>query len=564
MHPRLVGERGHFIRRLQPAPEVRFRPVDTSAHRTILTGGPVFRPGGPPADAVGIAAGLIVAVGSYADVRAATGPCDEVIDTAGGMIFPGFQDAHVHPSIGGLVRLRCDLTSATNATEGLAVVEEFAAAHPGTGWILGGGWRYPWFERGEPTAELLEGITGRPIWLIGADGHTGWANREALERAGIDRSTPDPPGGVVVRDSTGLPLGALHSRAMDLVQQQIPPDSVDELVAALLEGQRYLLGLGITAWQDAYVEPALDAAYRRIAADGRLKARVRAAQLWNLDRGEEQFPEIVDRAETSVPGYSATAVKFLLDGVVEAQTGAMLAPYLTPAGTPGTSTGVDHIAPDDLTRAVTLVEAAGLQPHFHALGDRAVRNALDALTSSRATLGPVATRPHLSHLQVIDPADIPRFAPLGAVANIQPYWAQNDAAMVDLTLPLLGPERSGLQYPFGSLHSAGARLAMGSDWDVSTADVMRQVAVAVTRTDPPAGVTEPFLPEEGLPVEAALRAVTEGSAFVNGFESDSGRLEPGFRADCAVISGNPFTDPIHELEVDITILGGEIVHRTRG
>jgi predicted amidohydrolase YtcJ len=291
---------------------------------------------------------------------------------------------------------------------------------------------------------------------------------------------------------------------------------------------------------------------------------VRGALVWNRDRGLDQLDEIVDRAGETVGGYTPRSVKLMLDGVVENHTASMLAPYLNADGRPTGNHGIDMIDPGELRAVVTAVDAAGLQPHFHALGDGAVRHALDAVAAARTANGFRDTRPHLAHLQVIDPDDIPRFAALGATATIQPLWAQADEAMNELTIPFLGEERSAQQYPFGDLVRAGASLAMGSDWSVTTPDVLQQVAVAVNRNDPAAGIHEPFLPEQRLDVSTALAAVTAGSARVNHFDTDSGRIEPGMRADLVMVGGDPGNDPIHEIGVDLTMIGGAVVYRRPG
>ncbi len=530
----------------------------------MFAGGPVFRPGGRPVEAVGVIGGSIVAVGDMADVRRAVGGRYEPIDLGGRMLLPGFQDAHVHPVWGGLIRMRCDLEAATGPDEALDMVRRYVADHPDVPWIVGGGWRYEWFPSGNPPASLLDGITDRPVYLTVADGHSGWANTAAIRLAGVDAATADPADGVIVRNDDGTPQGTVHEGAMDLIDRAVPADTPEDLVGALEAGQRYLLSLGITAWQDAWVTDEVDAAYRALAAEGGLLARVRAALVWDRNRGPDQLAEIVERSAATIGGYVPRSVKLMLDGVVENHTACMLHPYLDGEGSATTNHGLDFIQPGELREIVTAVDAAGLQTHFHALGDGAVRNALDAIAAARTANGPSDTRPHLAHLQVIDPADIPRFAALGAVATIQPLWAQADAAMTELTIPFLGEERAALQYPFADLVRAGARLAMGSDWSVSTPDVLQQVAVAVNRNDPAAGIHEPYLPEQRLDVITALTAVTEGSAHVNHFDTDSGRIEPGLHADLVVVGGNPYTDPIHELGVDLTMIGGSVIWQRPG
>lgn len=532
-----------------------------TATSLLIHGGPVF--GHRPGSAIGCVGETIVAVGDRQSVAAVVGPDPQVIDLGGRLVTAGFQDAHIHPVMGGLIRMRCDLEPATNARSAIALIEAYAAAHGEEPWIRGGGWKYDWFEGGNPTASSVDPVTDRPMYLVVADGHSAWVNSAALRLAGVTADTPDPDDGIIVRDAAGSPTGTLHEGAMQLVERVVPPTTAHDREQALLAAQDHLLGLGITAWQDAWVTPGIDTAYRLLANTGRLRVRARAALWWDRDEGIEQLDELVACAREPAPNYAPHTVKLMLDGVCENHTAAMLDPYLDASGQPTTNRGIEFIDPAALPEIVTRIDAAGLQCHFHALGDRAVRNALDALEVARDRNGPSPHRPHLAHLQVIHPHDIPRFAALGAAANIQPLWAVADESMMRLTVPHLGPERSRLQYPFAALRDTGATLAMGSDWSVSTPDVLQQITVAVHRASPADGIDEAFLPEQRLELDDAILAATAGAAYVNFFDDDSGRIAPGLRADLAVVSGDPYSEPIHELSVDTTVLGGEVVHDTR-
>jgi predicted amidohydrolase YtcJ len=254
----------------------------------------------------------------------------------------------------------------------------------------------------------------------------------------------------------------------------------------------------------------------------------------------------------------------MLDGVLENFTGAMLGPYLDGHGAPTDRRGLDFIDPVALREIVTQVDALGFQPHFHAIGDRAVRNALDAVAAARRTNGPSDTRPHVAHIQVIHPDDVPRFAELDVAANAQPFWACHETQMDVLTIPFLGPERSGWQYPFGSLRRAGARLAMGSDWSVSTADPLREMEVAVTRVSDTERDGDPFLPDERLSLHEAFEAFTAGSAWVNHLD-DTGTLKAGCLADLVVLDRDVFAPdavPLADARVLATWVEGVAVHDT--
>jgi predicted amidohydrolase YtcJ len=518
----------------------------------------------PISDAVAVEGGRIAAVGAE-DVRAATGPKTEVLDLPGRLVMPGFQDAHVHPLWGGLDRLRCDLHDLGTREDYRDAVARYARTHPHEEWIEGGGWAMAVFPRGTPHRRDLDDLVpDRPVFLTNKDGHGAWVNSVALEQAGINARTADPDDGRIERDPDGRPSGTLHEGAMALVSDLIPEPSEEILRRAALEAQRYLHSLGITAWQDAIVEPAFLDVYRALDEGGQLTGRVRAALWWERDRGLEQVEELVER-RGSVSGsrLEAGTVKIMLDGVVENFTASMLEPYLDGRGRPTDNRGIPFVDPDSLPGVVTRLDDEGFQVHFHAIGDRAVRDALDAVEAAVAANGNTDHRHHVAHIQVVHPDDVPRFARLGAVANAQALWACHEPQMDDLTIPFLGPERTTHQYPFGSLLRAGATLAMGSDWSVSTPDPFQQMEVAVTRVDPGDRVGAPFLPEERIGVEDAMTAFTRGSAFVNHLDDRTGTIAPGMAADLVVVDrdiGSPEAGPIGDARALLTMVEGGVVH----
>jgi predicted amidohydrolase YtcJ len=524
-------------------------------------------PGRPAVEAVDVAVrdGRIAAVGPAAEIRAPAGPGTEEVEILGGLLLPGFQDAHVHPPTSGLERLRCDLNEAEDAESSLRVVAEYARGHPDEAWILGGGWWPAAFPGGTPRREDLDAIVpDRPVFLPNRDGHGAWVNTRALEAAGIDRATPDPPDGRIERaTATGAPAGTLHEGAMKLVERVIPPTSADDWERAILEAQTYLHSLGITAWQDAWVGPEHLDAYLALAERGELTARVVLAQWWERSQGIEQIDDLVERRgrAAAVDGVDAGTVKIMIDGVIENFTAHMLEPYLDATGRPTENRGFPFVEDPELVEAVTRLDREGFQVHFHAIGDAAVRSALDAVEAARRANGSLGNRHHVAHLQVVHPDDAPRFAALGVTATAQPFWASHEPQMDELTIPFLGPERSAQQYPFASLARAGARLAFGSDWSVSTPDPLLQIEVAVTRTDPDARDGDPFLPEERLEPQAALEAFTRGSAYVNRLDDQTGTIEPGKAADLVVLDHDPFVDgPIGDARAVLTLVGGRAVH----
>lgn len=533
----------------------------------LFTGGPVLTPGGRLTGAVAVSGGRITAVGPVDDLDTLVGPRTETVNLAGRLLIPGLQDAHIHPVLAAREQLQCDLTETETAEATVAAVRAYADAHPERDWITGGGWSMESFPGGTPAKELLDTVVpDRPVYLPNRDHHGAWVNSRALELAGITRDTPDPVGGRIDRDGSGEPTGTLQEGAMELVSRVMPGDTAEERLAALLHAQRYLHSLGITAWQDAIVGDFLGAenisdAYLTAARDGSLTARVTASLWWDRDRGAEQIADLVEQREALSHGrFRAHTVKLMLDGVAETATAALLEPYLDACGCVTGNRGTSFIDSAELPGYVTELDARGFQCHFHALGDRAVRDALDAVEAARRINGPSDTRPHLAHLQVVHPDDVGRFAALGATANIQPLWAAHEPQMDELTIPFLGAQRSGRQYPFRSLLRAGAMLAAGSDWPVSSADPWQGMHVAVNRVSP--GSSAPvFLPDERIGLADVLAAYTSGSARTNHLD-DTGRIVVGALADLVVLDRDPFDGPADEIAGTRTLatyVGGERV-----
>ena len=503
-------------------------------------------------DAVAVRGDRLIALGGP-DVRARIGPDTEVIDAADGLVLPGFQDAHVHAPFAGLDRLRIDLRTAATGQQCMDTIAAYAAANPELEWICGGGWALDCFPGGTPTRQALDGIVpDRPVYLLNRDGHSAWVNTEALRRGGVDRSTPDPSDGRYDRDASGELTGCLHEGAAHSFNyDHVPPPSTEMWQDAILESQAYLFSLGITGWQDALVTPATEQAYQGLADTGRLQARVVGALWWDRHRGLEQIEELVERRRTSARGsYHPTAVKIMVDGVLENYTGALLEPYCGHRIV-GASGGLTYVAPDLLSAAVTRLDALDFQAHVHAIGDRAVRMALDAVQAARAANGHRGNRHHIAHLELVHPDDLPRFRQLNVTANCQAFWAQHDPQLDVHTIPLIGAERVGRLYPFGDLYRSGATLAMGSDWGVTTADPLQQIEVAIRRVNPATRHERPLLPDQRLPLTAALGAFTAGSAYVN-HDDDAGSIAVGRRADLTLLDRNVFEDGCLPADATVT------------
>jgi len=532
------------------------------------------------AQAVAISGGRIAAVGTDAAMRPHVGPRTEVVNLRGRMVLPGFQDAHVHASGGGLERSQCDLTGVHTREGYLAAIRSYADRNPGAAWIVGGGWGMDVFPGGVPSKDDLdEVVPDRPVFLSNRDHHGAWVNSRALALAGVDAGTPAPPDGRIERTAAGEPQGTLHEGAMNLLHRVAPAVTLDEQVAGILEGQLYLHSLGITAWQEAIVGeyavvPDWFDAYREVERRGLLTARVTGALWWRRSVGLSQLDFLTERRSIADgPRFRTTSVKIMQDGVCENFTAAMLSPYLDEHVHETGGRGASFFDAEELKEAVTAIDARGFQVHTHAIGDRAVREALDAIAAARSANGPTQGRHHIAHIQVIHPEDVPRFRDLSVVANCQPLWASNEPQMTELTLPFLGPERSAWQYPFGSLARSGAQLCFGSDWPVSSPNPMWEMHTAVNRTTAPdypfrgPDVDTPFLPGERIGLPAAIAAFTIGSAYVNHDERDAGTVEPGKRADLVVLDRDLFAQPAAEIaqaEVDLTLVDGTAVHARPG
>jgi predicted amidohydrolase YtcJ len=522
------------------------------------------------AQAVAVEAGRIVAVGSDAKIEEMRGPRTRRIDLRGRTLLPGFQDAHVHPSMAGIGLLRLPLHDVPATRDDyLRVIREYADAHRDLDWIQGDGWYMSAFPGGTPTAaDLDRAVPDRPAYFENRDGHGAWVNSKALAMAAITRESADPPHGRIERDARGEPTGTLHEAAANLVGRLIPDPTPEERVRGLELAQVYLHRYGITAWQDAWVtEPELDA-YITFAERGKLTARAVACLWWERDGGPEQIPALVGRrARGRVGRLSSGTVKIMQDGVAENFTAGMLHPYLGADGAATANRGMSFVEPELLKFIVSELDALGFQVHFHALGDRAVRESLDAVEAARTKNGPSNGRHHLAHLQLVDPLDWPRFRRLNATATIQPYWACADQQMTELTLPFLARDRAALQYPFRSLRDAGARLAGGSDWTVSTPNVMKEIAVAVSRVCEEDRTTEPFLPSETLGLDDALAAFTRGSAFVNHLDDVTGSIQVGKLADLVVLDrdlDHLEGSPLGDVRVLLTLVEGEAVYTDEG
>lgn len=477
-----------------------------------------------------------------------------LIVKAPGLIVPGFHDAHIHLLEGSLFDLWVNLHDVPSYSY-TGVIAAAAAELPPTAWVRGGGWSMAAFPGGNPTAGLLDAVTGgRPAYLTARDGHSAWVNSAALRLAGIEATTADPPGGRIERDSSGAPTGTLHETAMHLVQ--LPEITAAEWAAALSVGQQYLHSLGIVGWQDARLSTPMLRAYVDAEAEGRLQARVAAAMHWDPTEGVDQIDGLVAARELTDDNLvRVPTVKIFVDGVVENRTASLHQPYQCTH-----SHGAPLFTQEALNAAVRMCTIHGFSVHVHAIGDAATTAALDAFEAApRAGL-----RHQICHLQVVSPSDVDRFARLDVLANVQALWACRDEQNVTLCEPALGPSRFEAQYPFGDLNRAGATLAFGSDWRVSTPDPLAQIEVAMTRQPPGDTVTRALGPDQRLDLQTCLTGFTRHAAYAAGMEQHTGSLTVGRDADIVLLDRDPFAVEPHEVssvEVTATYVRGEQVYQ---
>ncbi|MEO8295935.1 MAG: amidohydrolase [Gemmatimonadota bacterium] len=525
---------------------------------TVYTMNPAL----PAAQALAVLNGRIVFVGSDSGVREWMGPGTEIVDGKGGMLLPGLIDSHVHP-VSGVKLIACDLTADTSAAQVAETLKGCVAAHPEAPWVRGTGWQLPVFPHASPRAALLDSIVSdRPAFITAADGHSAWVNTRALTMAGITDRTPDPPNGRIERDALGVPTGTLRESAMDLLDAILPPYTQADYIAAYTQAFTMANSFGITAIIEANADSAMLDAYRFMDSSGAMTVRVTAAQQVDLEKGPGQVPRL-ERLRERVRGrmLEANSAKIFADGVIESGTAALLEPYLNHPGDRGTP----NIGPDSLNQLVVALDRSGFQVHVHAIGDRAIRMSLDAFDYARKVNGVRDSRHIIAHLELIDPADIPRFKALSVIADFQPLWAYKDSYIRELTEPVLGPSRSRWLYPIASVLKTGATVVGGSDWSVSSMNPFEAIQVAVTRQDPAATAGAAWIPEEIIDAESALKAYTSNGAYARFADSTTGSLQVGKFADLVLIDRNILAVPAHQIadtRVVLTVLEGKIVYRS--
>ncbi|MBN1661527.1 MAG: amidohydrolase [Anaerolineae bacterium] len=513
----------------------------------------------PRARAIAIAGQRILALGDDAQMRALLGPGGTAIDVGGRTIVPGFIDSHLHFMSYGLSLMEIDLMAVPTLAGALERVSARAAMTPASEWLRGRGWDHSlWAGGAFPTRQDLDrAAPDHPVWLRRKCGHVGWANSQALHRAGISAGTPDPPGGAIDRDpASGEPTGILKETAMELVgclfQDPSPEEGARAIQAALARAHRHGL-VGVHTMEGA----AALRAFQKLRADGALKMRVL------IQIPEENLDAAIQAGLQSGLGdqrLRVGGVKLFADGALGARTAHMLEPF---EGEPG-NVGIAVADTAHLRQVIGKASRAGIAAFVHAIGDRANREVLDAIEASRRAGEGAGLRHRIEHVQILHPADMPRLAGLGVIASMQPIHATQDMLLADA----LWGRRSAGAYAWRSLLDAGTVVAFGSDAPVEDLNVMLGLHAAVTRrradgSPGPAG----WYPEQRLSVAEAVHAYTAGAAYASGEEGIKGTLAPGKLADLAVLSQDIFgMEPMEILETEVvaTVFDGEIVYRQEG
>ncbi len=530
--------------------------MTSSAAAVYFSNGTVWMgPGTPDATELLVRDGQVLAIGAEAgacfrelEAEAESGSDHGIrsIDLDGGMLMPAFGEGHAHPIFGGLESLGPQIRSCTSVAQIVEEVRRYAEANPDEEWILGGSYDGSLAPSSLFDARWLdEAVSDRPVVLRAWDYHTVWCNSKALELAEIDAETPEPALGEIPRRSDKTPLGTLREwGAIDLISAVSPGHSLNDRVEALRIATEHFAALGITWVQDAWVEPDDVDVYLEAATRGILKTRINLALRAEPRTFPESLPTLIAARQRVIdlghPLVTANSVKFFTDGVVENETGALLEPYCSGMH----DHGMLVWQPQHLAESVAAIEAAGFQAHLHAIGDAAVRYALDAIEYSRTQNGDLGLRPVIAHVQLATDEDLERFAALGVTANMQPLWAQLDALMTELTLPRLGLERADEQYKLKTLAESDAVLSFGSDWPCSSASPFDGIAVATSRQTEHGHPESGWTPHQILDTQTALHAYTSGTAhqaFADRHEAPWGQIAPGASADLVWLDSDPRT-----------------------
>ncbi len=514
----------------------------------------------PDANAVAVVGDRIVDVGSSREIDRWRVPATTVIDAEGRRVLPGFNDAHVHLIDGGTALDNVNLKDAQTPAEFTRRIGERAKTKPGE-WILGGEWDdQRWTPAELPTRQLIDDVTSAtPVFVTRYDGHMALANSTALGRAGITESTPDPPGGAIVRDANGYPTGVLKDAAMESVARVIPKMTPDQRLAVVKRALRYAASVGVTSLQD--MNPSYDdiAVYAELANRNELTARIYAAP---LELGWYDQAKLGVHRSFGSSWLRIGAVKGYADGSLGSTTAYFFQPYTDAPQTRGLlSDEMEPIA--DMRVRLMAADYAGLQLCMHAIGDAGISAILDLYGDVIRANGERDRRLRIEHAQHIAPKDFDRFAAMKVVASVQPYHAIDDGRWAERRI---GPDRIKTTYPFRTLIDKGVRLALGTDWTVAPLNPMLTLYAATTRATLDGKHPEGWVPEQKISIVEAVRAYTSGSAFAEFQDAVKGTIVRGKIADLVILSDDVFSIPaarLKDVQVLTTVAGGKVVHQRR-
>jgi len=516
------------------------------------------------ASAVAVRGGKIVYVGDDAGVKPHLGRDTQVIEAHGATVLPGLIDSHIHAAEGALGLGGCSLEDKQLSVEAAGkVIRDCLAKEPSSGWLVVSEVNSAGFRADRKGLDAI--VADRPLFLWGADGHTGWVNSKGLALAGITRETKDPPDGRIERTASGEPTGFLVDGALGPVTAALDKPTPEKRLQALREILPQLHAVGITSYLEANTSAETVAAYVELARRHELTARVSIALSSEGKASDEEFARLdtLRRSIGNEPLLRADFIKLFADGVMEypTQTAAMLEPYADAKGKPGTSHGKLYIEEEAMKIFVRRAATEGFNIHVHAIGDAAVRETLNAIEAARAAGSKQLYS--IAHLQSIDPADLPRFAQLDTIASLQLFWALPDNYSVEALLPYIGAERQQRIYPARSLVAAGATVAGGSDWDVSSFNPFEAMATGMSRTNPEEPARGALNAREVLTLDELLHAYTINAARLLGREAEIGSLAAGKAADVIVLdrrlSAQSTAEEVRATRVARAFMGGRQV-----
>jgi predicted amidohydrolase YtcJ len=536
--------------------------------RLVIINGRIFG-ASPNTTAIAIEGERILAMGDNHQVRDLAGPGAPTFDAKGGLVSPGLNDAHQHLHNGARQLANLDLSGETSVAGILGRIAQFARANPEREWVNGRGWFYGEFPGGFPDRILLDSVVAdRPAAFGSYDMHTMWVNSAALARMGIAKDTPDPAGGQIVRNQRGEATGILKETAMELVDRVLPAMSAAAELDLLQQAMQLAVRHGLTSVQDACL-PAMPFESFEQLRQRVTGLRVRLSRIMVPGQSMADWEKrLAQYEEGAFPRWGDSwlrggILKTFMDGVVESRTASMLAPYEEArVGQPG-ATGHPRWEPGEFEAALLIADRRGWQVQAHAIGDRAIRTALDAFEAVARANGPRERRHRIEHIEAIDPADIPRFGRLGVVASMQPYHADPSKNLFEVWVKQIGADRASRGWSWASIQRAGGRLAFGSDWPVVFLDPRLGLNTAVNRTTQQGEPAGGWIPNERLTVSQALEAYTMGSAYAEFAEGEKGSVAPGMLADLTVFDQDLLSLPSESLlsaRVRATIVGGQLVY----